>query len=268
MRKIKRMMFIFLFISVFLITSVQSSVPADGYGCLDNKIKNRGCNLLSTEEKVFSVLSTGECEEELLKNSEKNNSCWSRPGNTCDVKLTSQAYLALDEQGGVNEKIVKWISSKNKTADDIQWYLQINAPRNTNCSINTSSDNDYKIQIKNKEKIKEKSISPGSSPFSVSSEGYSIRIDKNYYNKDFSVSCDENFKASFLFEYDNSIYVSDITKFGSKNSPLELKVKSLSFNNYEETLWASIALRKGGKSISPFLPYLIVKEKENSEYIP
>ena len=234
---------------------------------INNKIDEKTCENLSLQEKIFSVLATGKCEDSLIEDTLNNNTCWGE--ESCNVKLTAQAILALEKTDTENSlyKSVNWLSSQNKTSSQINWYLQINAPTNTNCSINYSNNN-YRFKINEDEKLEH---IRGSSPyFSIDGTKYKINIREGYYNKGFTVSCTSSFETSFLFEKDDSLYISDLTKSGSANQGIKLKINSLSFDGYESSLWASLALRKTHRDISSFLPYLIAMSEDPrfNEYLP
>ena len=92
-------LFIFLLIGLpFLLAEDHESVSGDqekinlAFSCLNEKIEQRTCERLSTEEKIFALMATGECRSELIDDS-SNNECWPKGG--CNVKTTAQAILAL-----------------------------------------------------------------------------------------------------------------------------------------------------------------------------
>src|SRR6056297_2429312 len=104
--------FVFLFLTIFLIVSINASASDEGYDCLENKIEGTGCDSLSLEEQIFSALATGKCIEELENKSINNGTCWST-GSNCDIKLTSQAIMALEENEKEIEKPLEWLLKQN-----------------------------------------------------------------------------------------------------------------------------------------------------------
>jgi len=262
--------FIFLVLGIFLITSINASVSEDGYNCLENKIDETTCEDLSLEEQVFSVLATGKCAEELRNNSIKNGTCWAYSGTNCNMKLTSLAALALGESGYSLDKTADWILKQNITASNINWYLQINSKKGTNCTLN-NSEGEYNFRIGQGDTLEKTGGS--NNCFSIESD-YRIKVSQDCHNEKFGLSCDSDFQSSFLFEsgYSSSIFVSDITRLGSADETIEMKVNSLSFSksNYEDSLWAAMVLDMNNRDISSYLPPLITgaEASQNQQFLP
>ena len=42
---------------------------SNGYLCLNEKIDNKGCSAMSSEEKAFAALATGDCRSDLTSDS-------------------------------------------------------------------------------------------------------------------------------------------------------------------------------------------------------
>jgi len=239
------------------------------YNCLENEINKTGCERLSLEEQIFSLLAMGKCYEEVMEEA-RLEECWPKTG--CNVKTTSMAILALDNFKKDTEKAQNWLNSQNKTPENIIWYLQIEAPEETNCTLKDSQEEEYKIKISSEEKIKENE--GPSNCFSVDND-YRIKINKNCYNKDLKISCDSSFKFSLLFKKEGSsrLFISDTTKAGSKDEEVNLRINSLCFSKgtlceYEENLWANLALDVTENKISSYLPYLISLKEDNKKYLP
>lgn len=269
MEKKEGLTFIFLFLAIFLITSINASVSEDGYSCLESKIDETTCGDLSLEEQIFSVLATGKCSDELQNNALNNGTCWST-GTNCDVKLTSQAAIALEKQGEEPEKPVEWLLKQNTTDLDVDWYLQINSEEATNCTLNNSLGT-YDFRAEENDKLQK--TGDTHSCFSIDGE-YRIKVDSDCYNQDFKLSCDSDFESSFLFEsgYSSSIFISDMTQSGSAEETINLKVNSLTFKgtDYEGSLWATMILSMDNKDVSSYISPLIAKAEasQNQQYIP
>src|SRR6056297_2901545 len=145
----KRALFIFGLFLISLLAGMVSAAENDlenitesekvnlAYNCLENEINKTGCDRLSLEEQIYSLLSIGRCYEEIMEES-RLDECWPKSG--CDVKTTSMAVLALDNLGKNTEKAQKWLASQNKTPENIIWYLQIKTPEETNCTLNNSQE--------------------------------------------------------------------------------------------------------------------------------
>src|SRR3989344_3822681 len=93
---------VFLFVillfmaSLSFISSADEEKIAKAFSCLESKVIGK-CSSLSPEEKAFSLLTLGECKQELIDSAKKVNGkpqCW--PSSSCDVALTSKALLALE----------------------------------------------------------------------------------------------------------------------------------------------------------------------------
>jgi len=104
-------------------------------------------------------------------------------------------------------------------------------------------------------------------------ENFLLKISENCFGTDFSISCDEDFVTTLLYEKQNTWYVSSATQqsvsLGTTNEKVVSScLSSGSSCDYEGTLWATLALQRKGKDISEFLPYLITFQDTNSKYFP
>ncbi len=238
------------------------------YDCLQNKIEDKECDNLGFEEKVFSVLATGECLDELMDDG-SNDECW--PDNGCTLKSTAQAALALESEGEDTDDAVDWLFDQKMSPTDITWYLQIESPEETRCKISYDS-NHYEIIIN-----KEKQISVGAGSCLALSEGkWWLRIAPSCYGKDIRVSCDKRFLTNLLFKKQDStiIHVSEKTTESSSGGENTERVDSFCFGqagrcNYEGSLWAATALDFLDEDIDPYLPYLITLSEDdaNSKFL-
>lgn len=226
-----------------------------GYSCLKGEIKDKSCDNLSPEEKVFSLLATGECESQVTSDSKYKS----------DIKYTSQAIIAGSNSGNAKS----WLFEKNRTSTGIDWFLEIESPKATTCKVDYSSSNEVIIN----EDKKINSVTGGSC-LSSSQNKYWLKVNPDCYDEKFTISCDEQFLTTLLYQEQNSdtIYVSEKTGSSSADGTTEEKVDSLCFGendcNYEETLWASLALNVLKEDVTPYLPYLItMKDKEENKDI-
>lgn len=254
--------FMIMFFAFFVIAEEDVCEAGDddckidkAYSCLRDEIKDKGCDNLSHEEKVFSLLAVGKCENEVIDD----------PRYKSDIKYTSQAIIA----GLSSNNVESWFFEQNRTSTEIDWFLEIESPKETTCSVDYSNSNNIVI---NEDKTIE-SIT-GSSCLSLSTNRYWLKIDSNCYDEEFTISCDEQFLTTLLYQEQNSdtIYVSEKTSSSSAEGMTEEKVNSLCFGenycNYEETLWAALALNVLKEDVTPYFPYLItLKDKEENEDI-
>jgi hypothetical protein len=266
---------IFLIVLVFnlsfIIALENETAKKDlAYDCLDKKIQGR-CSSMSSEERIFSVLTTGECSNELIADSQ-NNQCWPKSG--CEIKTTAQAILALNEVGMDTSVAQNWLLSKNSTPTDIDWYLEI---ENTgeisgsySCSI-TYSGSSYEVIIGANKKID----SSAGSCLTLSQGDYWLKISPSCYQTEFKISCNEQFLTTLLFMKSGSstVHVSENVNSASAEGTTTETVNSLCFSNsgscdYEGSLWAAMVLKSLGKDISSYLAYLITLAEDNQNYLP
>ena len=242
-----------------------------GYACLEDQIKDK--TSLSLQEAIFSTLAVGKkanLEKIITDNKRSNEECWPKEG--CKLKDTAQVLLTYNRIGTNTDKIEQWILSKNATATDLNWYLEIDVQNHVSsqCTI-TYDGSDKKIQIKDDMKL---SGNPGSC-LTITSSGYWLRIKDNCLDKTFSVSCDQDFITTLLYEKSSggTIYVSSETHSAASLGKTEEKVnaqclKSGTVCDYEGTLWSALALQKSGNDISKFKVYLVALAEDNKRFFP
>ena len=262
-------LFVLLFLPLFSAAENDTNQTQvnKAYACLQDKVSGK-CADLSVEEKTFSLLSINQCRTELLADSSNSGECW--PSSNCMVKETAQATLALGKRGGSTTAAQAWLLSKNVTPSELSWYLEIESPEPTTCTI-TYDSSSYTVSID-----AEKKIDTGAGNcLSLAQENYWLRVSPACYNTEFRVSCDENFLTTTLFRKSTSstIHVSEKTSSAAAGGTTSEKVESYCFAdagscNYESTLWASLALSSLGKSVSSYLPYLITLADDNQRYLP
>lgn len=263
----KKVLYIFLLSLLIFILSFQlifAGTVKDAETCLKDKIKEKTCEKLSIDEQIFSVLSVSQCKDELLANS-RENQCW--PLTDCKTKTTAQAIFALSSP---NEDAINWLLTQAKTPTELTWYLQIDTSQPSTCKIT------YDGQTKTVNIDDEKKLSSNVGSCLVRSyDDYWLEVEKNCYNKDISISCNNQFSTTLLYKKSTSdtIYVSQNTQSATTDGSITEKVNSLcmSRNNlcdYESTLWTAIALKSRNQDISAFVPYIVVMSDENSKYLP
>jgi len=253
----------FLILSAFFAAAATNSTQDRAVACINNQIKSKGCSALSTEEKIFSLLSVGKCKTELLSDS-SSNQCWPQSG--CKIKTTAQAILALGSGTSTEEK---WLISQNQSASDLDWFLQIESANSTSCTV-TYANTSYSFDI-NADKTLNGNAGGCLSVYS----NYWFQVSTSCYNDDFQVSCSDSFLTSLLYKKSTSdtLYISDQTHSASGEGSTDEKVNSLCFQeggtcNYEGTLWAALVLGYKKYDISAYIPYLIAFADDNSQYIP
>lgn len=248
-------------------TSDSSSQTDKAYTCLENKVKNR-CTSLSTEEKIFSVLALDECKDELVSDSKNSKECWPKTG--CTIKTTAQAILALNRFDVDVSKAKNWLLAQNSTPNDVIWYLQIESPEQTTCTI-TYDSSSHPVNIELNKKI---SSSAGNC-LSLSDNGYWLIVTPSCYSKEFRISCNKQFITSLLYKKQDSstIFVSEKTSSAPSEGTTTEKINSLCFAqsgscNYEGSLWATMVLSSVNEDVSSYIPYLTTLSSDNSKSLP
>ena len=256
-----------LFLCLFLVLSL-SLIAAQNeteqqkvdkaYQCLGDKVSGK-CSSLSSEEKAFSALATGNCRADLTSDSKFKT----------DVKYTSQAVLAMDG----NSDGEAWLASRNATPTELVWFLEIESPDPTSCSIQYSGQS-YALNIDDDKKLS----SNAGSCLVLAQDNYWLRVSPSCYNTEFSISCNQNFLTTLLFKKSTSptIHVLEKTSSAASGGTTKEKVESSCFTqgnsgsscNYEASLWASLVLDSRGKDVSSYLPYLITLADENQRFLP
>lgn len=241
------------------------------YSCINTQIEDR--NSLSLDEAIFSAYALGskeKIEDSLEDNKKSGEYCW--PKSSCTIKQTAQVMLAYDRMGKNFEEIKKWIYKKNASVSELDWYLQVDVQSNSESSCKVKYDGSEKsFKIKSDQKIE----GSAGSCFSISSSGYWLKIRENCLDKEFEISCDQDFITNLLYQKGSSgtLFVSSETHSASSLGSTTEKVDAQCFkqgNNcdYEGTLWASFALSKDGEETDKYLPYLLALSEDNQKYFP
>ena len=265
------LVFILLFIGNVLAANetVNGDAVARGYQCLQNQIKGK---TLSLQEAVFTVFALGNEKSALdVLANEQNGNCWSKKG--CTLKETAQASMAYKRVGKKTSDSEQWLLSKNASASDLTWYLEIDISQHgaSACKVNYDGS-DHSISIGTDMKLQG---NPGSC-LSVSSSGYWLQVKENCFDKDFKISCDRDFVSTLLYEKKvgaGTVYVSSQTHSAAALGTTEENVQAKCFKlggncDYEGSLWAALALHNAGIDVSAFLPYLVALAEDNQKYFP
>jgi hypothetical protein len=264
---------IFLFLTTFPFLHAQIDPDEEkekvdnAYECLEDKVEGQ-CSSLSTEEKIFSLWAIDECQAELLADSSNDGECW--PDGNCRIKTTAQAVLALDNTGVNVDKAKDWLLSQNRTTTELTWYLEIESPEETRCSIDYSGSS-YSVDIGEDKKI---SNNAGSCLI-LAQDDYWLRVPPSCYNVEFAISCDQSFLTTLLFRKSTSptIHVLQETSSASADGTTTEIVESSCFAegnvcDYEGSLWAALVLDSLDEDISAYLPYLITLAEDNDRFLP
>ncbi|MEK6945892.1 MAG: hypothetical protein AABW63_03800 [Nanoarchaeota archaeon] len=265
---------VFLVLFIFSIISVSSlaaaaisndSINVDkAYKCLSDQITQRGCDKLSSEEKIFSLLSVGKCRSQVISD-EQTAGCW--PSSSCDIKTTALALLALHDQN----KAENWLLDQAITPPNLNWYLQIESGKETSCEI-TFSSGTYNVEFSEDKKI----LSSSGKCFSQAQDGYWLRISNSCIDEKFAITCDNDFLTNLIYQGQSSnvLYVSPETSSASANGETIEKINATCFGtkgcDYEGSLWAALALSSSGhiNDVKNVIPYLVTNAEDNKKYLP
>ncbi|MBI2043418.1 hypothetical protein HYT25_03450 [Candidatus Pacearchaeota archaeon] len=281
MKKAVLSLFLFLMIVSFLanltFAQIQECEPDDddckidnGYICLQDKIDTRTCSSLTSEEKVFSLIATGDCKSEVTSDSNfKTNTA-------LGIKYTSLAFLGGASTSGDKD----WLISKNRTADNIDWLLQIDTAETGTLACKVSYGTSFQDVTFNEDKTIA-SVALGTCVDENSVGDYWLKISQTCFNKDIKTSCDKSFTTNLLYQKQgtSTIYVSEETHSSSSGGETTEKVKSLCFGTsgstgeckYEASLWAAFILSNSfNYDVSAFIPYLVINMDTgtNDDFLP
>ena len=261
-----------LFLSInFVSAEINKSKLDSAEECLETEVDD--CTGLTVEEMVFVILSDSDvaddCFDILETKKDSDEDCYG--DGACTIKETALAILALDHEGKDTDDAEDWLLEQNKTSKDLDWLLQQDSNVETECKFSYDAK-DYSVTIREDKKIESDA---GSCLNRVNSDFW-FEVSPNCYDTEFAVSCDEEFIANLLYRSDgsNELFVLSNTPGAAAYGTINLKIKSSCFSttsicNYEDNLWAVLALKKiGYDEVEDYLPYLIALAESNERYMP
>lgn len=251
-------------------TTVSDNVSSKGYACLERITNNSNPTL---QEAVFTVLALGNKNipvNKINSSQKAGEACW--PKEACTIKDTAQVLLAYKRIGLNTSSIESWLLSRNASLSELSWFLEIDLSNHVSGQCNIKYDGATKsINVGSDMKL---SGDPGSC-LSITPSGYWLKIDSNCLNKQFSVSCNQDFITTLLYQKSSgsTVYVSSNTQssIASGNLTEEIRAKCLktgSLCDYEGTLWAALALHKTDINVNIFMPYLVALAADNPTVFP
>ena len=102
-----------------------------------------------------------------------------------------------------------------------------------------------------------------------------LRINANCLDKEFEISCDQDFISSVLYQKSSggTLFILPETHSAASLGTTKEKINGKCFKSenvcdYEGSLWAAFALQKMGEDISKFTPYLLASADDNERYFP
>jgi hypothetical protein len=262
-----------LLLSVFSVSAANETsadVSEKAYKCLESQIKDRGN--LSLKEATFSAMARGSVGNVVsrIEADKDAKSCW--PKNACKLKETAQVALAYKGMSKSTSDIESWILSKNASAPDLKWFLEIDITNKmaATCKIKDGTKENT-VQILANAQIQG---SPGSC-LSIDNNGFMLKINTNCLKNTFEISCDQDFITSTLYQKNSggTVFVlpgaHSAASLGSTTESVNGEcLKTDAGCDYEGTLWAALALLKMGEDVSRFLPYLLALSDDNTKFFP
>lgn len=270
MKKVGVLAFILFFsFSLVLVSAANETAQDRAANCLEGKIKGK-CASLTFEEQVFSTLGIGlsECKDAIIDKSKNSGECW--PSSGCKIKDTALAILALNHAGVSTTKAEEWIAKNNITPTDLEWYLEIDSSSAVSCTISYDTGS-AKIKID-----ADKKIASFSNPCLISAQDSNwMKISSSCLKKKFTVTCDKDFVSTILYKKPSSNVwrVSPSVQQGTASGKTEHSLNFYCYStstscNYEDNLWAALALYKNNQDAKGSLPYLIALAEDNAKYFP
>lgn len=240
--------------------------------CLTEQVAGKPS--ISFQEAVATILALGANTKALSvidseEKKEGNGSCWPKAG--CTIKDTAQALLALRQAGRSTTNAEQWLLSKNGTATDLAWFLEIDSDgqRASTCTIKYGSSTNT-VRIGNDMRL---SGNAGSC-LTFSPSEYLLRVKESCLDTTFQVSCNESFTTAFIYQKDKgtssdclqqnneTCFVADSSQSAASLGTNEIHVVASCFKqsgkcDYEGSLWATFAFSRVNRQIDSFLPYLV-----------
>jgi hypothetical protein len=248
-----------------------SEAITKAYQCLQSQIDSKSNSEISLQEAIFGVLAIGS-DSKLLSIINDNSVSGNHWSQSNEIKETSQVLIAYKRIGRDFNSIKSWLLAKEISPTELIWNLQIDIPSRQESSCTLNYNNEQKTITVNEDMTL--TGSPGQC-FTISQSGFWLRANNNCLQANFSISCDQDFATSLLYQRSGSptIFVSPTTHSASALGTTRESINSKCFSsqntcNYEGTLWATLAFDETGEEVIPYLPYLLAFSEENKKYLP
>jgi len=251
--------------------NINQSKIDDGTRCLESRVGD--CSSLSFQEAFLTIMAqpssnvSNLCKNELKKKIIGDN-CFGEGG--CNIKETAWGIIALNALGENTDKYEKWLLNNTQISRELTWILEIDSNEEANCKA-TYGGEVYLFKVRTDKKL---DVNAGPC-LSKTNSDFWYTISSDCYANPISITCDKQFVSSLKFRAQNSIVINllsnsdEVAPYGS--SIIEVKTKCFSAGtdcDYEENLWAALALAKTGNDVSEYKPYIISLSETNTRYLP
>jgi uncharacterized integral membrane protein len=269
---------ILLIIILPFVLAANETATDKAYSCLKTQLEDNCADTLSTEQNVFSLLAMGydssvQSDCKLALEDKEGNDCWGKTdADSCNIKSTAQAILALNYIGEDIDAPLTWLLDKKRSTKNLNWYLEIDANEAASCKIKVNDASEKTFTMSENKKF-----SGTSSCLTPAVSNYYLKIDNNCLDDNFTISCDKNFISTLWYEKpgESTMYISSETHSASAAGSTTEKVNSYCFGmssecDYQGTLWAALVLGKTGEDTHAYIPYItaMADETENKKYLP
>ena len=242
------------------------------YQCLQTQINNKAQNTISLQEAVFGVLALGSNSKliSVIEGKVVGGNHWAE--SSSQIKDTAQVLLAYDRISRNTDVVETWLKSNRKTATDLIWYLEVDIQNHiaSQCTVSYGSEQ-RTINVNNDMTL---SGNPGSC-LTIAQSGFWLRVNNNCIDQNFTVSCDQDFITTTLYQRAGSstIFVSPTAHSAAGLGTTQENINSKCFSttnscDYEGTLWAALALDTTSNDVSDYLPYLLALGESNQRFLP
>ena len=243
------------------------------YQCLQTQISSKDQSTISLQEAIFGILAIGSNSKlvSVIEGKVVGGDHWSE--SSSEIKDTAQVLLAYKRLNKNSDAIESWINSNRRTATELTWYLEMDIQNHVASQCTVSYGNEHRaININNDMTL---SGNPGSC-LSVAAGGFWLRVNNNCLDQNFSVSCDQDFVTTTLYQRSSSstVFVSSTTHSAAALGITQETINSKCFStsssacDYEGTLWAALALDEANKDVHAYLPYLSALAESNQRFLP
>ena len=242
------------------------------YQCLKTQVDNKVQNTISLQEAVFGTLALGSNSKlvSVIEGKAVGGNHWAE--SSSQIKDTAQVLLAYDRINKNTDTIETWLKSNRKTATDLTWYLEIDIQNHVASQCTVSYGNEQRpINVNDDMTL---SGNPGSC-LTIAASSFWLRVSNNCIDQNFTVSCDQDFITTTLYQRSGSstIFVSPTAHSAAALGTTQENINSKCFSttnscDYEGTLWAALALDNANNDVSDYLPYLLALGESNQRFLP